>query len=1544
MANEFRVKNGLIVNGSTTTSTGTTANANADNIVIDATGDTGLTILSGSSSTGNIFFGDGDSATQGQILYAHSGNSMRFVVAGSEKIRVNNAGRVGIGATTPLATLDVQQGGASSQFTMIGGADLGAATRTDDTRKFFRLGIPHYDNDEEPFSLITGDSDDGENKVFIGGGTSLGNTATNIFFNTGTTSTTTTGSTRMTIKSDGKIGIGDTNPIALLHLEFAAGDTTTFSNENETYRNMVLLRNNTVNTNSFAGIAFDISSESDFDSISASIAAVRDTSAGSTAANHDGNLAFSTNDGGDDGNYERMRITHDGLVGIGTNDPDYDLHVVGSGYFTDDLRVGNTSPTKITLNGNDAFVEGQFEAAGTAGSYIYSLALGTASPTGSSAGKFETSGDVQAGSITIGGHSFDDIDIGTEFVDTDDHIMSSGAIKEKIESYNYLASVDISANTNLAVSSPIILTGDTVGLDDPANLSELNESTDATDDKILLWDESASSWKYMTLDNLQDSIDTSASGGASALDGLTDVLISNDSLFINNFGGTPATGTLNSATDNIAIGKDALRVITSADHNIAIGDQAGYDITNGSKNVMIGVEAGGDTDSGIDLSVFIGQHAGLRMKGDENIAIGDNSMTGSATKADNTGTNNIAIGSPTMNAVTTGSDNVALGQLTLTALTEGNNNVAIGLNALDILTTGDDNVAIGQYALYQHTTGSDNVAIGPSAMRASKNTSSSHIAIGKSAGYYMGANGNNIGIGEFAVRGSTAPNDNLGQDNIGIGYKTLFVHTTADYNVAIGYEAATAITGGDKNVAIGYEALHDGQSNLHCVAIGTQAMDALTGGDYNIAIGESSMGDTDADLSRNIAIGREAGRYLGSNDNIALGFEALHGSTTATNNTGTSNIAIGYQAAREYTTGEHNIAVGYQAMESITTGDDNVAIGDRALDALTTGTNNIAIGPLSGSSTSTDMTGGIFLGLQAGYYMDGDYNIGIGHTAVEGSSTTGNNTGNHNVGIGYQPMMEVTSGYKNVGIGYLAGAAITTGRGNVAIGEDAGTSVTTGDFNVTIGYDAGDSLQGGDDNVLIGSNAGQNLTSGSDNLVLAAGASGDLRDATGSKQLVIRSGSDVWLEGFGGDMYFGQNTNYYIPAPTSSNDTAGSSLIFGGGAGTGTAKGGDLKLQYAPPGGSSNTTHNSYSDALKVDGETGDVTIYNNLIVSGTTTTINTATVEVEDNIIQLNTTQGSPDSATATTSGITIYRGDGVTQASFIFDDGDDTWDLTNNLVVAGNTRNLSDSNKTFFGADNDLSIFHDGSNAYIDSDTGLLRLDGNDGVWIDDGGSNIMRITNSTVLSYRGLDITGDSVHTGNLHLDADDNQLIFGAGSDLKIYHDGSNSYIDEEGTGSLIINSSQVAIKGGADAAENMATFVDNGAVTLYHNNSAKLATTATGVEVTGLMQATTKSFDIEHPTKKDMRLRYGALEGPEYGVYHRGVGSSRVVDLPDYWTGLVDEDSITVQLTPRGGFQSLYVSKIEGNRVYVDSDHGEPLDFYFNVYGERKDVDKLVVEY
>ena len=91
----------------------------------------------------------------------------------------------------------------------------------------------------------------------------------------------------------------------------------------------------------------------------------------------------------------------------------------------------------------------------------------------------------------------------------------------------------------------------------------------------------------------------------------------------------------------------------------------------------------------------------------------------------------------------------------------------------------------------------------------------------------------------------------------------------------------------------------------------------------------------------------------------------------------------------------------------------------------------------------------------------------------------------------------------------------------------------------------------------------------------------------------------------------------------------------------------------------------------------------------------------------------------------------------------------------------------------------------------------------------------------------------------------------------------------------------------------------------------------------------------------MRLRYASLEGPENGVYIRGTATTNIIELPDYWTGLVHEDSITVSLTPIGSAQNIYVEKIENNKVYIGGDLEKA---FFTVYGERKDIDKLTVEY
>jgi len=81
------------------------------------------------------------------------------------------------------------------------------------------------------------------------------------------------------------------------------------------------------------------------------------------------------------------------------------------------------------------------------------------------------------------------------------------------------------------------------------------------------------------------------------------------------------------------------------------------------------------------------------------------------------------------------------------------------------------------------------------------------------------------------------------------------------------------------------------------------------------------------------------------------------------------------------------------------------------------------------------------------------------------------------------------------------------------------------------------------------------------------------------------------------------------------------------------------------------------------------------------------------------------------------------------------------------------------------------------------------------------------------------------------ADNKKAIFGTGADLQIYHDGTHSVIDDVGTGNLILqtNGTQITLQ---SSSEYFVTAQNNGAVTLYHNGSTKLATTSTGVDVTG----------------------------------------------------------------------------------------------------------------
>ena len=205
------------------------------------------------------------------------------------------------------------------------------------------------------------------------------------------------------------------------------------------------------------------------------------------------------------------------------------------------------------------------------------------------------------------------------------------------------------------------------------------------------------------------------------------------------------------------------------------------------------------------------------------------------------------------------------------------------------------------------------------------------------------------------------------------------------------------------------------------------------------------------------------------------------------------------------------------------------------------------------------------------------------------------------------------------------------------------------------------------------------------------------------------------------------------------------------------------------------------------------------------------------------------------------------------------------------------------------------------------------------------------------KNLDVAGDIGLTGDLYL-----------AQTKKIYFDSTDTYI---GADADTVEDLHLGADGNISLDPDGDVIVRVGSGTEYVRFDGSEQRVGIGtsspahkLEVNGSFAATTKSFDIEHPTEEGKRLHHGSLEGPEHGVYIRGRLEGDTIELPDYWLGLVDEDTITVQLTPNKGFQQIYVDHIEDNKVYVGTQTDTPIDCFYFIQAERKDVEKMVVEY
>jgi hypothetical protein len=178
-----------------------------------------------------------------------------------------------------------------------------------------------------------------------------------------------------------------------------------------------------------------------------------------------------------------------------------------------------------------------------------------------------------------------------------------------------------------------------------------------------------------------------------------------------------------------------------------------------------------------------------------------------------------------------------------------------------------------------------------------------------------------------------------------------------------------------------------------------------------------------------------------------------------------------------------------------------------------------------------------------------------------------------------------------------------------------------------------------------------------------------------------------------------------------------------------------------------------------------------------------------------------------------------------------------------------------------------------------------------------------------------------TGNLNF-GDNDKAVFGAGSDLQIYHDGNNSFITEQGTGSLYLSGTNLFMR--TTANELYLSALENSGVTLYHDNSGKLATTSYGIDVGG--KITADGIDLGDSQK----ATFGASD--DLQIYHDGSNSY----IRDNGTGgLVLEGSSLLELKSRSG--EVYFRGTENGAVQLRYDNAEKLattstgvDVYGNV--------------
>jgi hypothetical protein len=652
------------------------------------------------------------------------------------------------------------------------------------------------------------------------------------------------------------------------------------------------------------------------------------------------------------------------------------------------------------------------------------------------------------------------------------------------------------------------------------------------------------------------------------------------------------------------------------------------------------------------------------------------------------------------------------------------------------------------------------------------------LLVGHSTTGTLSSAENNTGVGINSLKSLTS-----GDANIGLGGRTGFNLTTGSRNILVGYRAGENITTGSFNVAIGDEALFTEDEHGKSIALGYHALRAQdTGNDaFNIAIGHTA-GQAITTGNRQVLIGGLAAVSTTTGArNIAIGYRSLN-----TNVDGFGATALGYEAllaqepsGQQYT---YNVAIGYEAGHDVSTGLNNTIIGGKAGDALTTGSNNTIIG-YNAAASAVDVSNEVTIG-----------NSSIANVRIPSDSTL-------KIGASGDLQLEHVSSnsfIKNTAVGDLY-IENQVDDADIIFRSDDGS----GGLATYMTIDGGAELNRFVKNVMWNDSVVAYFGGGFDLQIYHDGTNSVINNTTGHLQ--IYNNADNGDISFISDDGSGGTTEYFRLDGGIELNVVSKTMLFTDNVRADFGSSNDLRLQHSSGNNSSyiqNYTGDLYIENLaddkdiifKSDDGSGGATTY--FFLDGSSTQVKyDVNLKIHDSkklILgdgdDLQIYHGGTDSVIENNAG-DLYISNKADDKDIVFRSDDGSGGFTEYFRVDGSADKvifskgirLIDNQRLDVGGSTDGRFYHDGTDTFLTTITGDLIIKNSN----DDGDIKFKSDNGSGgETEYFRLDgglATGGTVYT----VFPDNSRATFGAGYDLQIYHDASNSYIKQGAGGHLII---------------------------------------------------------------------------------------------------------------------------------------------------------------